>query len=279
MSISVAIGCEERVTSDGQQFRYYDVGTGDVTVVCLHGLFGSPDNWQSIMRDLGDHYRFLALQLPIEPGPGRDRSHTKFRALGQITRYVEGFFDAMGLDRAVVVGNSLGGQVGLDFYIHNPERVERLVLCGSAGLFEKSLTGGRPPRVCRDFIREQANGIFHDPAHVTEQLIDDIYDMLSDRSYRRFILRVAKATRDRYMFEELSKVSVKTMIIWGREDTITPPFVAEQFCENIPNAKLVFIDNCGHAPPIEQPDEFANHLHGFLGDMTSSQSPLPCNPR
>ena len=134
---------------------------------------------------------------------------------------------------AVLCGNSLGGQVALDFYLRHPERVERLVLSGSAGLFERNLSGGQHPRLCRNFIREQACGIFYDDAHVSEELVDDVYAMLSDRHYRRFLLKVAKATRDRYMLEELAKVKVPTLIVWGRDDAITPPFVAQQFCDHI----------------------------------------------
>ena len=277
MSISVANGCEQRITEDGHRLRFYDVGRGEIPVVLLHGLFGSPSNWQPTMDDLSDHYRFLALQFPIDPGNGR--RHTSFRSLGELTEHVTRFFDEMGLDQAVLVGNSLGGQVALDFYVQNPERVERLVLSGSAGLFERSLSGGRPQRVCREFIREQACKIFHDPVHVDDELVDDVYSMLSDRHYRRFLLRVAKATRDRFMLSELAKVTVPTMVIWGRDDTITPPFVAEQFCENIDDAELVFIEDCGHAPPIERPDEFTRHLHRFLGDMTSNRDYVPWNPR
>ena len=114
---------------------------------------------------------------------------------------------------------------------------------------------------------------------VDDELVDDIYAMLSDRHYRRFLLRVAKSTRDRFMLADLAKVTIPTMIIWGRDDTITPPFVAEKFCENIDSAELVFIDDCGHAPPIEQPDEFTRHLHEFLGDMTSYRDYVPWNPR
>jgi pimeloyl-ACP methyl ester carboxylesterase len=229
------------------------------------------------MRDLADHYRFLALQLPIEPG--KDRRHTSFESLGQLTDHVVQFLDEMGLDRVVLCGNSLGGQVALDLYLRQPERVERLVLAGSAGLFERNLAGSRPPRLCRNYIREQACEIFYDPAIVSDELVDDILAMLTDRHYRRFLLRVAKATRDRYMLEELANVNIPTLIVWGRDDSITPPFVAEQFCENIRSAELVFIDQCGHAPPIEQPDEFARLLHSFLGDMTTNAACLPCKPR
>jgi pimeloyl-ACP methyl ester carboxylesterase len=156
--------------------------------------------------------------------------------------------------------------------------VERLVLCGSAGLFERNLSG-KIPRVSHSFIREQASKIFHDPRHVSDDLVDDIYAMLSERDYRRFLLRVAKATRDRYMLDELSQVNVPTLIIWGRDDAITPPFVAEQFRSHIRDAGLVFLDHCGHAPPIEQPEAFARLMHAFLKDATSTRARVPRKPR
>lgn len=269
MSLSFAPGCEQRTTADGTQLRFYDTGSGQVPVVLLHGLFGSPANWQPVVGALGDHYRFLALQLPIEFGT--ERRHTAFSSLSQLTDHVLRFFDTLGLDSAVLCGNSLGGQVALDFYLQHPRRVDRLVLSGSAGLYERSLSGGQHPRLSRRFVREQAAEIFFDVAHVSESLVDDIYVMLCDREYRRFLLKVAKATRDRYMLDELAKVHVPTLIVWGRDDTITPPFVAEQFRNHIAGAELVFLDRCGHAPPIERPDEFARVLHEFLGDLAADQ--------
>ena len=257
--------------------RYLPIGSGPVPVVLLHGLFGSPDNWRTIMEDLADHYRFFALQLPIDRDG--DRRHTSFQSLGQLTDHVERFFDEIALDRAVLCGNSLGGQVALDFCLRHPGRVGGLVLAGSAGLFERSLSGSKAPRLCRDWIREQACGIFCDPVHVTDELVDDVYAMLADRQYRRFLLRVAKATRNRYMLDELAEVQVPTMIIWGRNDAITPPFVAEQFCDKIGRAELAFIDECGHAPPIEQPKEFARLLHAFLCDTNSGCVSAPPKPR
>jgi len=134
------------------------------------------------------------------------------------------------------------------------------------------------PRGCRRFIREQARGIFHDPVHVSDELVDDVYQMLSDRHFRRFLLRVAMATRDQNMLVDLSQVQVPTLIIWGRDDSITPPSVAEQFRSNIKGAELVFIDACGHAPQIEQPKQFAQILHAFLRD-TLPRGGLPCKPK
>ncbi len=265
------------MAADGTTLRYLDAGTGDVPVVLLHGLFGSPSNWLPIMHDLEEHYRFLALQLPIDAAGQRHLG--KFKSLDQLTDHVACFFDELELDRAVIVGNSLGGQVGLDYYLRCPERVERLVLTGSAGLFERNLAGGKRWRVCRQFIREQASQIFYDPAIVCNELVDDIYAMLSDRGHRKLIVRVAKSTRDRYMLDDLARVDIPTLIVWGKDDTITPPFVAEQFLKHIRDSKRILLDECGHAPPIEQPAAFAHAIHEFLGDLASTGFAAPSQPR
>jgi 2-hydroxy-6-oxonona-2,4-dienedioate hydrolase len=243
-------------------FQYEAVGSGQTQIVLLHGLFGSPKNWRSIMENLADHYRFYALQLPIDPHD--DRRHTTFQSISQLTDHVRNFFDVMDLERAVLCGNSLGGQIAIDFCVKHPDQVERLVLAGSAGLFERNITSGKRLRYCRSMIREQALGVFHDSAHVTDEFVEEVYSMLGDRQYRRFLLKVSKATRDRNVLEDLAEVEVPTMIIWGKNDTITPPFVAEQFHDKISRAEIAFIDECGHAPPIEQPAEFARLLHTFL---------------
>jgi pimeloyl-ACP methyl ester carboxylesterase len=267
--------CTYSIKNGNGALNYDVVGSGRTSVVLLHGLFGNPDNWRGVMERLAYHYRFFALQLPIDPH--QDRRHTAFNSISQLTDHVERFLEVVGLDRPVLCGNSLGGQIALDFCIRHPRRVERLVLAGSAGLFERNLTNGKRLRCCRNMVREQACGIFHDPKHVTDELVEDIYAMLEDRQYRRFLLKVSKATRDRYMLDELAAVDVPTMIIWGRNDSITPPFVAQQFRDRMPRAELAFIEKCGHAPPIEQPHEFARLLHDFLRRIPAPEN--PCNAR
>jgi pimeloyl-ACP methyl ester carboxylesterase len=282
MNVTYASQSEQRMAAGGVALRYSDIGTGDigagdVPVVLLHGLFGNPSNWHPVMLDLAEHYRFLAPQLPIDQVEVQRGGAAS--SLPQLTDYVVRFFDELGLDRAVLCGNSLGGQVALDFTLKHPERVESLVLCGSAGLFERNLAGGRLPRLCRDFIRDRVAEIFYDQTHVSADLVDDVFAMLSDRRYRRYLLKIAKATRDRYMLTELSAVRAPTLIVWGREDSITPPFVAEQFCEHIHLAELAFIDRCGHSPPIEQPEAFSRLLHAYLSTGTSSGDLVSRKPR
>jgi 2-hydroxy-6-oxonona-2,4-dienedioate hydrolase len=246
--------------------RYVEYGRGATPVVLLHGLFGSPDNWKQIMEDLADDYYFFAVQFPIDHGEGR--CHRKFRGVDQLTDYVEEIIDELQLDKAILCGNSLGGQVAVDYSLRHPDRVDRLIITGSAGLFERNLNDGKRPQIDRDSIRLRAREIFYDERHCTEEIVEDVHRMLHDRRFARFLIRVAKATRDRNMKEDLSQLHMPTQIIWGRNDIITPPFVAEEFHEGIPNARLCYIEECGHAPPIEQPSEFARLMREFLEDTS-----------
>lgn len=245
-----------------QSISYIEAGHGDVPIVLLHGLFGTPENWRPVMDALGDEYRFLAPQFPINREPSR--LHTDFSALGQLTDYVFQFFDDLKLEKAVLCGNSLGGQVAIDFCLRDWRRVDRLVITGSAGLFERSLSDGKRPRLSRQMVRDKTAEVFYDTSHVTDEMVDEVYEMLSDRRYLRFLLHVAKATRDRNLKEELKLLKLPTLIVWGKEDYITPPFVAEEFHAGIPNSELVFIDRCGHSPPVERPEEFVRVLRDFL---------------
>ncbi len=252
-----------------EPFRYLEQGYGPCTIVFLHGLFGSPENWRSIMEALADEFHCLAPQLPVDYSP--DRKPQEFRSIRQLTEFVREFLDFMGVERAVLCGNSLGGQVAIDFCLHHPERAERLVLTGSAGLFERSLSGGELPKATREFIREKAREIFYDPEPiVTDELIDKVQQMLSDRAYARFLLRVAKATRNYNVKEELPKLELPVLIVWGQDDRITPPSVAWEFHEGLKNSQLVFLERCGHAPPLEQPKAFAQALQGFLKSPVST---------
>ena len=245
-----------------ESIRYVELGQGELTVVFLHGLFGGPNNWRPIMEDLADEYRLLAPQFPIDHKS--DRKPADCRTIHQLTDHVELFFEQVGLEKAVLCGNSLGGQVAIDFCLRDCRRIEQLVITGSAGLFERAISGGRHPRATREFIREKACEIFYDVRQVTDQIVDDVHAMLSDRPYVRFLIRLAKASRNCNMKEDLARLKLPTLIIWGENDMITPPFVAEEFREGISNAELVYIDRCGHAPPIEQPGEFSRILREFL---------------
>ena len=229
-----------------EPFRYLERGQGD-SVLWLHGLFGSPENWYPTLHALADEFHGLALQLPLDHRPTRQPDD--FESIQQLTEFVARFLDTQDIERTIIGGNSLGGQVAIDFCLRYPERVSKLVLTGSAGLFEYSLSR-QVPRPSPEFVREQASQVFYDRSYVTESLVQQISQMLSDRTYVRFLIRVAKATRDYNVKGELERLRLPTLIVWGSNDQITPPSVAHDFQTHIQGAQLVFIERCGHSPPI-----------------------------
>lgn len=238
------------------------MGSGDETVLFLHGLFGSPEHWRRVMERLADRYRVIAPQLPVDPKPGR-RQHG-INAIGDLSHQVCDFIQTMQIDPLVICGNSLGGLVAIELCALNPNLSKGLVLAGSAGLFERSPIGGIRPRPSREFVRNTVSGIVYRQELVTDELVDDWHASIMDRDYVRFVLRVSRATRDRTVERELEKLDLPTMIIWGREDTITPPSTGLEFQRRIKGSKLHFIPDCGHAPNWEQPEAFADVLDEFL---------------
>ncbi len=239
-----------------------DKGEGPNTIVFLHGLFGTPEHWLSVMDRLSDRYRVIAPQLPVDPQPGRRRHG--IRKISDLSEIVAEFIESLDLGPFVLCGNSLGGLVSIDLCAQHPDFAKGLVLAGSAGLFERSPIRGLRSRPTKEFVRTTVFGILHDHSLVTDELVDQWYESTLDRDYIRFVLRVSRATRDRTVENELADLKLPTLIIWGRNDEITPPSTGEEFQRRIKGSRLEFVDNCGHAPNWEQPGEFARLMEEFL---------------
>ncbi len=242
--------------------RVVDLGEGPEAVLFLHGLFGTPEHWRCVMESLSDRYRVIAPQLPIDPQPGRRR--TGMHKIGDLSARVAELVEKLEIDPLVICGNSLGGLVAIDLCVQQPDFAKGLVLAGSAGLFERSPIRGLRAKPTKEFVRSTVLGILHDQSLVTDELVDHWHHAVADRDYARFLLRVSRATRDRCVEDELGQLKLPTMIIWGRNDEITPPSTGEEFQRRIKGSQLEFIDNCGHAPNWEQPEAFAQVLDRFL---------------
>jgi pimeloyl-ACP methyl ester carboxylesterase len=247
----------------GIEDSYVQVGRGLRTVVFLHGLFGSTAHWTGTMDHLSSDYNSLAIQLPLDRKG--DRRADGVRAIDDLTQIVQQSLDHAQVSQPMVlVGNSLGGLLAIDYALKNPDRVCGLVLAGSAGLQERSLTDGAKPKATREFVRSVISGIFHDQSLVTDDLVEEWFETMNDRNYTRFILRISRATRDRNVQSELDQIRTPTLIVWGKNDRITPPEVGVQFKESIQGSELVFLDSCGHVPNVEQPSLFNEQLTNFL---------------
>jgi pimeloyl-ACP methyl ester carboxylesterase len=184
-----------------------------------------------------------------------------------LSKFIHKFLTHKGLDNVILLGNSLGGHVGLIYTLNHPEHIRAMVLAGSSGLYENSFGGSFPRRESYDFIKEKVEFTFYDPAVATKELVDDVFQTVNDRNRVIRILAMAKSAIRHNMAKELHKISIPVCLIWGRNDKITPPEVAEEFHQLIPHSELHWIDKCGHAPMMERPEEFNVYLTKFLEQL------------
>ena len=227
-------------------------------MVMLHGLFGALSNFE----DLIEYFRkFNKVVVPILPLFDLDILHT---TVGGLEKYVHKFIETRDYQNIHLLGNSLGGHVALLHALKHPERLKSIILTGSSGLFESGMGDTYPKRGSYEFIKEKTELTFYDPKTATKELVDEVYGIVNNRIKAIKIIALAKSAIRNNLGEELNQIKQPTLLIWGNNDTITPPFVGKEFHKLIPNSELHFIDKCGHAPMMEVPGEFNAILHKFL---------------
>ena len=244
------------IRKDGK-FNFIEVGEGE-PLMLLHGLFGALNNWKGVIDHFSKKYRVIIPLMPIHDMP------IKEAGCEGLTVFIEGFIDYIKLDKFSLIGNSLGGHVALIYTLKHPEKVQRLILTGSSGLFENSMGGSYPKRGNYEYIKERVEYTFYDPKTASKELVDEVFEITNSRIKVIKIIALAKSAIRHNLGDELGQIKVPTLLIWGKNDKVTPPFVAEDFHKLIPNSELAFIDQCGHAPMMEVPVAFNQILEKFL---------------
>lgn len=242
---------------DEPEFRWLERGEGE-PVLLLHGLMGRMDHWDTPLELLADVCWAIAPSLPIFDPKLRETS------IGELARWVTRLMDALGIPRAVVGGNSLGGHVALAMGLDHPDRVSGLILTGSSGLFERGVTRGVPHRPTAEYVRLKMEEVFYDARLVTPEWVESVRDTVNEPASALRVLRFARAAKRHNVEERLPEIRVPTLVLWGREDRITPPAAAERFCALIPDAELVYLRECGHTPMLEQPAAWSGVVRGWL---------------
>jgi 2-hydroxy-6-oxonona-2,4-dienedioate hydrolase len=243
------------------KFKYIEEGNGE-PLVLLHGLFGALSNFKSLIEYFRQHNRVIVPMLPLLE---MDILHT---SVGGLAKFVHKFLEAKDLSGVHLLGNSLGGHVGLVHILKHPERIKSLILTGSSGLFENGMGDSYPKRGDYEYIKKKTELTFYDPNIATKELVDEVYSITNNRLKAIKIIALAKSAIRNNLGEELSQIKQPTLLVWGNNDNVTPPFVAREFNKLIPNSELHFIDKCGHAPMMEVPEEFNAILHKFLKKLT-----------
>jgi pimeloyl-ACP methyl ester carboxylesterase len=242
------------------KFKYLEEGSGE-PLLLLHGLFGALSNFEHLVEYFRKEYKVI---VPILPLFDLDIFHTTVSGL---EKYVQKFIEAKGYTDIHLLGNSLGGHVALVHVLKHPEKIKSLILTGSSGLFENGMGDTYPKRGDYEYIRKKTELTFFSPAMATKELVDEVFEITNNRLKVIKIIALAKSAIRSNLGEELNQIKIPTLLIWGNNDTITPPFVGREFNRLIPNSELYFIDKCGHAPMMEVPNEFNEILGKFLAKL------------
>lgn len=245
------------VLKEENGFSYIDEGEGEVLLL-LHGLMGALSNWEKVVEEFSSEYRVIIPILPVYDLP------LLTTGVKTLTKYVHKFVRYKKLKNVTILGNSLGGHVALIYVLAHPTVAKAMVLTGSSGLYENAFGGSFPKRGSYDFVKEKVEYTFYDPATATKELVDDVFRIINDRHSVIRILAMAKSAIRHNMKDDLHKITIPVSLIWGRDDKITPPDVALEFNQELPNSELHWIDKCGHAAMMERPEEFNVLLKQFL---------------
>ena len=205
-------------------------------------------------------YKVVILDLPLYTMSLLKTSVANF------AKYLKEFIDYKGYQEVILLGNSLGGHIALLTTKLYPEVVKALVITGSSGLYENAMGESYPKRGDYQYIKKKAENVFYDPQVATKEIVDDVFATVNDRSKLIRTLAIAKSAIRHNMSKDLTKMFTLTCIIWGRNDNVTPPEVAEDFDRLLPDSDLFWIDKCGHAAMMEHPDEFNELLYKWLVD-------------
>ena len=259
MAINKSYSMSYNLIKEGK-FSYTEAGEGQPIIV-LHGLMGTLSNFKGVFDHFSNNgYKVIIPELPIYTLPIL-KTNVK-----NLSKFLKEFMVFKKIDKAILLGNSLGGHIALYFTKLNLKNVAGLVLTGSSGLYEKSMGDTYPKRGDYEYIKKKAQEVFYSPEVATKEIVDEIFESVNDRNKVIKTLAIAKSAIRHNMAKDLPNMDTPSCIIWGKNDNVTPPEVAEDFERLLPDANLYWIDKCGHAPMMEHPDEFNKLLHSWLNE-------------
>jgi pimeloyl-ACP methyl ester carboxylesterase len=241
-----------------KEFNFIEVGEG-TPIVVLHGLMGGLSNFDGVANHFSEKgYKVIIPELPLYK-LSLLKTNVKSFAI-----FLKDFLDSRNLKKVILLGNSLGGHIALLFSKMYPEYIKGLVITGSSGLYESAMGSGYPKRGDYEFIKKKAEDVFYDPKIATKEMVDEVYDTVNNRNKLIRTLAIAKSAIRHNMAKDLPNMKQPTCIIWGKNDNVTPPNVADEFHELLPDSDLYWLDKCGHAAMMELPEDFNKILDEWL---------------
>jgi 2-hydroxy-6-oxonona-2,4-dienedioate hydrolase len=236
---------------------YLEAGGGKPVIFC-HGLFGGIFNIDTVCAEIAKEYRFIMPYLPMYDPPLKDCT---VKYLGH---YLGSLINELELEEAVVIGNSMGGGAALHYALQSSNKLKGLVLCGSSGLSNIPLSKGYFKRKDVEFVKEAVRDIFIDRSIPPGDMMTDVFNALQSNEQVIRAIRLTKSATKHTLEKELPGIHTPTLLVWGKQDPITPASIAPIFQQLMPNAELHLIDDCGHVPQQEKPYQFLEQFFNFM---------------
>lgn len=259
---------EKSVTVFGAKIRYLEAGdAAKPTVILLHGLGAQAEAWQFNIGALAANYRVIA---PDQVGFGKsDKPFLKYRVATYVD-FLDEFMSELKIEKAHLVGNSMGGWIAGLMAIKYPNRVEKIVLADAAGILPATFNEAELYQLnnsTRDEIRANLKKIFVNPLFQSEDLVDQFMTqrVTSNDGYTINSLIESIKRREDFLNNRLGEIKKPTLIIWGRQDGLLPVADAQIFNKGIAGSRLVIFENCGHVPQFEKAADFNKTVLEFLG--------------
>ena len=246
------------ITKKEKKFSFIEAGE-EHPLILLHGLMGGLSNFDKTVNFFADKgYKVFVPVLPIYDLPVLNTNLTT------IAKYVVKFIEEKTTEPVTLVGNSMGGHIGLILTLARPDLVQNLVLTGSSGLYERTFGDSFPRKSDKEYIRKKTEEVFYDPNVATQELVDEVFSVVNDRMKGIKTVMLARSAIKHNMMNDLPKINTPVCLIWGKQDNVTPPDVAVDMNKFLPNSSLYWIEECGHAAMMEKPDEFNEILYEWL---------------
>jgi pimeloyl-ACP methyl ester carboxylesterase len=261
----------------GQKIHYLEAGSSGPTLILLHGLGGDATNWALTIPALASKYH---VYVPDQIGFGKsDKPIINYR-VATLVEFLDQFYQKLGIEKATLVGNSLGGWTAAAFAIAYPQKVERLVLVCAAGYtakryggqeLSKEIYSALNPSTTAD-MKRLFEAIIYDKALLTDAFIAQAFTAKLKRgdgyTINAFIDSILRG--EDFIDDKVKAIKAPTLVLWGRADRLTPPAMAEAFAQDISGAQKVIIEQCGHVPQIEKAQVFNSALLKFLASESAA---------
>jgi pimeloyl-ACP methyl ester carboxylesterase len=264
---------------DGVRVHYQEKGSG-APLVLIHGYTASTFAWKDVFEPLAERFRVIAVDLKGFGFSAKPDGDYTRRAQGEL---VVRLLDHLKIDRAILCGNSMGGETALNAARYHPQSVAALILVDSAGV---TVSGGGSvsPGIAEwpiigpalaslaltsdSLVRDGLRKCFYDDSLVTDEQVAVYYRPLKTRGGQRAAFLARTQAGINPIEPEINRIGQPTLIIWGAEDELIPLEAGRRLNSLITNSRLVVFDKCGHLPQAEMPERFVNEVRNFAASMT-----------